>query len=80
MQQLKTQGQVYSRPVFGEHPDDAATLAHMRTLRPQGYSYHAIADTLNTAGVPTVRGGYWRANTVRQILLRTIHHHQRRVA
>jgi site-specific DNA recombinase len=62
MQHLKAQGQIYSRPVFGEHADDAATLTHMQAMHAQGASYHAIADRLNTARVPTVRGGCWRAN------------------
>ena len=80
MQHLKAQGQVYSRPVFGEQPADAATRTHMQALHAKGASYHAIADTLNAAGVPTARGGRWRANTVRQILRRADPRRKRRVA
>jgi site-specific DNA recombinase len=80
MQHLKAQGKVYSRPVFGTHPDHAATLAQMQQLYAQGYSYHAIADTLNMGEAPTTRGGRWRANTVRRILLRQAPPPHRRVA
>jgi hypothetical protein len=80
MQHLKSPGKAYSRPVFGEHPDDAVILAHIQAQHAQGSSYHAIADTLNTAGMPTVRSGRWRANTVRQILLRAESRADRRVA
>jgi hypothetical protein len=61
-----------------EHID--TSTVHMQSLHAQRYAYHAIADTLNTAGVLAIRGGCWRANTVRQILLRMIPHQQRRVA
>jgi hypothetical protein len=34
-------------------------------MREQGLSLHAIADTLNAEGVPTLRGGsYWRPSSV----------------
>ena len=80
MQHLKVQGQVYSRPVFGDGPHDAVTLARMQELQAEGQAYHVIADVLNTAGCPTARGGTWRGNTVRQILLRTNLQIKRRVA
>jgi site-specific DNA recombinase len=70
MQHLKAQGRVYSRPVFGETVDDRTLLTQMQREHAAGQSYHAIADQLQTAGVVTKRGGRWRANTVRQILLR----------
>lgn len=76
MRHLKAQGQVYSRPVF----DDAATLAHMQRLQAQGDSYHAIADALTASATPTTRGGQWRANTVRRMLLRQAPQQDRRVA
>ena len=67
MHHLKAQGQVYSRPVFGERPDDAAILGRIQQARAQGQSYRIIAAALEAAGVPTVRGGRWRGHTVRQI-------------
>jgi site-specific DNA recombinase len=70
MQHLKAQGHVYSRPVFGEHPEDASTLARMQQERARGSSYEDIAERLNAAGIPTTRGGRWQGNTVRRILLR----------
>jgi site-specific DNA recombinase len=76
MQHLKAQGQVYSRPVF----DDPAILARMQRERAAGRSYHQIAGALNADGLPTTRGGQWRACTVRQILQRRLPRAQRRVA
>jgi site-specific DNA recombinase len=76
MQHMKVQEQVYSRPVF-EH---TAVLARMQRERAAGRSYHQIAGTLNADGIPTTRGGQWRACTVRQILQRSIPRAQRRVA
>jgi site-specific DNA recombinase len=71
MAHLKASGQVYSRPVFGGHPEDATTLARIQGERAHGRSYHAIAEHLNRAGIPTTRGGRWQATTVRRIWLRT---------
>jgi site-specific DNA recombinase len=76
MQHLKAQGQVYSRPVFA----DTAMLARMQRERAAGRSYHQIAGALNADGIPTTRGGQWRACTVRQILQRSTPQAQRRVA
>jgi Recombinase len=76
MQHLKAQGQVYSRPVF----DDAAILARMQRARADGRAYQQIAGELNADGIPTTRGGQWRACTVRQILQRSTPRARRRVA
>jgi site-specific DNA recombinase len=80
MQQLKAEGQVYSRPVFGHGPDDAATLAWMREEQARGTSYEDIAAHLNAVGTPATRGGRWQGNTVRRILLRASPTQKRRVA
>jgi peptidoglycan hydrolase-like protein with peptidoglycan-binding domain len=43
--------------------------ARMRRMRESGMSLRAIADQLNTEGVPTLRGGaQWRASTVQSML------------
>lgn len=39
-------------------------------LKAQGLSLRAIADALNTSGVPTARGGKWRPMQVARILAR----------
>lgn len=62
--ELKAQGKAYCRPVFA----DTELRERMRKMRSQGYTYHAIAHELNTAGVNTARGGTWHASTVRQIV------------
>lgn len=49
-------------------PEEAETVRLIYTLRRQGMSYHAIANQLNSAGIPTKRGGRWYAATVRYIL------------
>lgn len=46
----------------------AAVLARIVDERARGLSLAAIADGLAGDGVPTVRGGTWRANTVRAAL------------
>jgi DNA invertase Pin-like site-specific DNA recombinase len=50
------------RPAVRDVPELHARIAAMRE---QGLSLHAIADTLNAEGVPTLRGGsYWRPSSV----------------
>jgi DNA invertase Pin-like site-specific DNA recombinase len=73
MQHLKAQGRVYSRPVF----TDTVIVTRMQQEHSQSVSYYGIADGLNADHVATARGGQWRANTVRQLLLRA-HQGQRR--
>jgi site-specific DNA recombinase len=76
MQHLKAQGQVYSRLVC----EDPAILARMQRARADGRAYHQIAGRLNADGIPTTRGGQWRACTVRPILQRSTPRARRRVA
>ncbi len=42
----------------------------VQPLRAQGASLRAIADALNTSGVPTARGGKWQASQVKRVLER----------
>jgi peptidoglycan hydrolase-like protein with peptidoglycan-binding domain len=50
------------RPAVRDLPELHARIAAMRE---RGLSLHAIADTLNAEGVPTLRGGsYWRPSSV----------------
>jgi hypothetical protein len=55
------------RRVVGE---DAATLARVHTLRAEGATLQALADTLTAAGVPTGRGGRGAPAMVLNILRR----------
>jgi DNA invertase Pin-like site-specific DNA recombinase len=49
-----------------------AIVRRIQRQRARGDSLHAIADSLNAAGVPTAQGGAkWYAATVRGILART---------
>ena len=75
---LREQKKVYSRPVFGykenngtleKDPDDEETFRLIRKMKKAGFSYHKIADELNTAEIATKRDGTWHANTVRRILI-----------
>lgn len=47
---------------------DPSTAALIVTLRESGLSVQKVADRLNADGVPTVRGGPWRASTVSAVL------------
>lgn len=42
----------------------------VQPLRAQGASLREIAETLNTSGVPTARGGKWQASQVKRVLER----------
>lgn len=77
MQQLKAEGQCYA--TFAQHPEAPAILATMQTARAHRRSYAAIAEDLNTAGIPATLGGRWHANAVRRILLRTSPTRARRI-
>ena len=45
--------------------DDPELSARINRMRAQGMSLQAISDTLNAAGVPTLRGGAeWRPSSV----------------
>jgi site-specific DNA recombinase len=64
MHHLKASGKVYSRPTF----NDTDTVATMRTMKAEGFSYAYIASELTSRGIPTARGGVWHASTVHTIL------------
>jgi site-specific DNA recombinase len=80
LQHLKAQGKRYCHAAFDEHPDAAALLTQMQAERAAGRLYEAIADGLNTAGMPTVVSGRWQGNTVQRILLRAAPVRERGVA
>ena len=61
-------GYSYSDSVFTVDASGAATVRDVFESFVGGAGMMAIADRLNTAGVPTSRGGLWYASTVRTIL------------
>jgi site-specific DNA recombinase len=80
MQYLKAQGKRYCHAVFGDRPEEAATLMWMQSERQAGRSYAAIAARLNELGIATAVSGRWQGNTVRRILRRTMPRRERSVA
>ena len=53
------------RGLGAELPDVPALRARVVAMRERGMSLQAIADALNAAGVPTLRGGsHWRPSSV----------------
>lgn len=59
---LRAKGSAVSRPAVADHPDLSKRIA---TMRETGMTYQAIADTLNSEDVPTLRGGTaWRVSSV----------------
>jgi DNA invertase Pin-like site-specific DNA recombinase len=58
----RARGSGTGRPAVADHADLKARIAR---LRAEGGSFQAIADLLNTEGVPTLRGGAkWRPSSV----------------
>ncbi|MFF8919167.1 recombinase family protein [Streptomyces sp. NPDC015032] len=48
--------------------DEAAVIERMRGWQAEGVSIRAIANRLNSEGIPTKRGGRWHATTVNRLL------------
>jgi DNA invertase Pin-like site-specific DNA recombinase len=72
-------GYAYGAPAYGQqanekqlvpHPAEVETIELIRRHRKSGKSYGAIADYLNTQGIPTKRGGLWASAQVRRVCLR----------
>lgn len=58
----RAKGTAAGRPSVADQPDLRERIASMRA---EGQTLQAIADTLNTEGVPTLRGGsHWRPSSV----------------
>lgn len=62
--EARRRGTLFGTPTA--HSD--STLAEIRQLRDDGYSYQMIANELNSRGVPTAMGAHWRRNTVMRAL------------
>ncbi len=51
------------------HKRELETINKMENLKAEGFSYHKIADILNTMKVPTKnKGSRWHGTTVMKIL------------
>ncbi|MGW0631286.1 recombinase family protein [Streptomyces sp. NPDC002758] len=48
--------------------DEAAVLEQMRAWQEKGISIRGICDRLNSAGIPSKRGGRWHPTTVARLL------------
>src|SRR4051812_22088585 len=60
---VRAEGKPISRPSLADRPELRERIA---SLRAGGMTLQAIADTLNTERVPTLRGGsHWRPSSVR---------------
>lgn len=59
---LRAQGKPTGRPAVADRPE---LTARIQAMRADGMTLQAIADQLNTEGVPTARGaGEWRPSSV----------------
>jgi len=77
MQQKKTRGEVYARPILGfdavdghlvENAEEKALLTRVYEMRAAGMSMAKISDQFNAEGIPTKRGGAaWHASTIKRI-------------
>lgn len=52
------------------HPDEAAIVERITTMRGQGMGWPAIAKAFNAEGVATAKGGSWHSSTVMGIAKR----------
>jgi DNA invertase Pin-like site-specific DNA recombinase len=50
-------------------PEELETVSLLLELRGRGLTFRAIAEELARRGLPTKRGGHWRASTVRRLWL-----------
>ena len=68
-------GRCEGKKPYGELPGEAEIVAKIKALRRKTkggdrLSYAAVAEALNTQGVPTRQGGQWRASTVQNVCKR----------
>ncbi len=62
---LGVDGEILVRNVL-----EQKTIANMKQMRRQGFSYQRIADRLYTRGIASKAGGIWYPKTVRSVLIR----------
>ena len=62
-------GRKAAKGIEAEHKGEQEVITKMTDLREQGYSYHKIAEILNTMKIPTKsRKAKWHATTVMNII------------
>ena len=70
-------GYAYGSPRYGQQtvdktllgaPDELAVIARVEDMRADGASLRAIAQTLNSEGIATKRGGKWHAATILRMI------------
>jgi len=61
---LKAQGKKLGAPFLGETEEERSTIRFIYQMRDKGYTLQSIADTLNTEGWKTKKGGNWHSSTV----------------
>ena len=49
-------------------PLPQVTVSQIVSLRAEGFTMQAIANTLMAKGIPTARGGVWQPSTVKAVL------------
>jgi DNA invertase Pin-like site-specific DNA recombinase len=64
----RDRGEIWGATTGPRSPLPAETVARMISLRAEGLTLRAIAETLTAEGIPTARGGKWEAATVRAVL------------
>lgn len=62
-------GRCEGRKPFGFYPGEKRTLERMGALKREGSGYLAIAEALDSEGLPTRKGTPWHAASVRRIIL-----------
>jgi site-specific DNA recombinase len=80
LQHMKRNGQVYSATPYGfqaiegrlvQVEQEAAVVAEIQAARVGGQTLQAIADNLNTRGIPTKTGKQWQPATIHLLLKRS---------
>jgi site-specific DNA recombinase len=61
-------GRCEGRKAYGHTEQEQAVIARMRQMRESGMSYRAIADALNSQGVPARKAAKWHTTQVQRIL------------
>ncbi|MFF4846303.1 recombinase family protein, partial [Streptomyces collinus] len=70
-------GYAYGAPAYGQRAEakaltvdsaEAEVLEQMRAWQEEGVSIRGICERLNTAGIPSKRGGKWHPTTVARLL------------
>jgi DNA invertase Pin-like site-specific DNA recombinase len=64
----RERGVVWGRDLGPKQVISPAVAEQIRLKRSLGYSYQAIADSLNQQGIPSARGGSWYASSVKNIV------------